>query len=160
MRKILLSAIAFMMSFVFTLGCSSVKPSVSDSTEIQTSAVSTALSYSQDNVDHSIQDIINLRDFLLNIPTKENLKDKSYDLDGDGVWTVFDLCMMKREVAINSEQDSDIKENEIKMNVEVNGHLLTATLADNSSAKAFAELIKSEPLTIQMDDYANFEKVG
>lgn len=160
MRKILLSAIAFMMSFVFTLGCSSVKPSVSDSTEIQTSAVSTALSYSQDNVDHSIQDIINLRDFLLNIPTKENLKDKSYDLDGDGVWTVFDLCMMKREVAINSEQDSDIKENEIKMNVEVNGHLLTATLADNSSAKAFAELIKSEPLTIQMDVYANFEKVG
>lgn len=52
------------------------------------------------------------------------------------------------------------KENEIKMNIEVNGHLLTATLADNSSAKAFAELIKSELLTINMNDYANFEKVG
>lgn len=52
------------------------------------------------------------------------------------------------------------KEKEIKMNIEVNGHMLTATLTDNSSAKAFAEMIKSEPLTIEMNDYGNFEKVG
>ena len=160
MRKILLSAIAFMMSAVFVLGCSATKQSTSESAEIQTSAISAVPSNSQKGTDYSIQDIVNLQDFLLAKPTKENLKGKPYDLDGDGAWTVFDLCLMKREVAIDSEQDSDIKENEIKMNVEVNGHLLTATLADNSSAKAFAELIKSEPLTIQMDDYANFEKVG
>ncbi|MCM1133732.1 MAG: cyclophilin-like fold protein [Ruminococcus flavefaciens] len=52
------------------------------------------------------------------------------------------------------------KRDEIKLNIEVNGHLLTATLEDNSSAEAFAELLKSEPLTIEMSDYANFEKVG
>lgn len=160
MKKILLSAIAFMMSAVFVLGCSATKQSTSESAEIQTSAISAVPSNSQKGTDYSIQDIVNLQDFLLNRPTKENLKGKPYDLEGDGAWTAFDLCLMRREVAINSEQDSDIKENEIKMNVEVNGHLLTATLADNSSAKAFAELIKSEPLTIQMDDYANFEKVG
>ena len=37
---------------------------------------------------------------------------------------------------------------------------LTATLADNSSARAFYELLKKEPLTVDMHDYGNFEKVG
>lgn len=52
------------------------------------------------------------------------------------------------------------KEDTDKMNIEVNGHVLTATLENNSSAKALAEMIKSEPLTINMSDYADFEKVG
>ena len=37
---------------------------------------------------------------------------------------------------------------------------LTATLADNSSARAFYELLRHAPLTIKMNDYGNFEKVG
>ena len=39
-------------------------------------------------------------------------------------------------------------------------HTLTATLADNSSAKAFAELLSKGPVTVDMQDYGNFEKVG
>ena len=39
-------------------------------------------------------------------------------------------------------------------------HILTATLADNSSAKAFAELLSKGPVTVDMQDYGNFEKVG
>lgn len=39
-------------------------------------------------------------------------------------------------------------------------HNITATLVDNSSAKAFAELLAKGPLTVQMDDYGSFEKVG
>jgi len=41
-----------------------------------------------------------------------------------------------------------------------NGHTYAATLADNSSAAAFAELLKSGPLTIFAHDYGSFEKVG
>lgn len=52
------------------------------------------------------------------------------------------------------------KSEQTQINIEVNNHTLTATLADNSSAEAFAELLKKEPLTIEMDDYSNFEKVG
>ena len=52
------------------------------------------------------------------------------------------------------------EESETKMNIEINGHMLTATLENNSSANAFAELIKSAPLTVNMNDYGNFEKVG
>ena len=39
-------------------------------------------------------------------------------------------------------------------------HTLAATLADNSSAMAFYELLEKGPVTIKMHDYGNFEKVG
>ena len=39
-------------------------------------------------------------------------------------------------------------------------HTIAATLADNSSAKAFAELLSNGPVTVDMQDYGNFEKVG
>lgn len=54
---------------------------------------------------------------------------------------------------------ADRKE-EVKLNIEVNGRNLSATLADNSSAKALTELIGDNSLTLSMDDYGNFEKVG
>lgn len=41
-----------------------------------------------------------------------------------------------------------------------NGSTYTATLADNPSAEAFAELLKSGPLTVSAHDYGCFEKVG
>ena len=47
-----------------------------------------------------------------------------------------------------------------KINVSFNGHTYPATLADNSSAKAFAELLKNGPLTVSAHDYGSFEKVG
>lgn len=47
-----------------------------------------------------------------------------------------------------------------KINMEVNGRTLTATLADNTSAQAFAELLKEGSLTLNLHDYGNFEKTG
>lgn len=41
-----------------------------------------------------------------------------------------------------------------------NGHTYTATLADNPSAEAFAELLQNGPLTVSTHDYGSFEKVG
>ncbi len=54
---------------------------------------------------------------------------------------------------------------EIPMNqitLSFNGHTYTATLADNSSAEAFAELLKSSggSMTIHMSEYGGWEKVG
>lgn len=46
------------------------------------------------------------------------------------------------------------------LNIQVGETVFTATLVDNSSAAALKELLAQGPLTIQMHDYGNFEKVG
>lgn len=47
-----------------------------------------------------------------------------------------------------------------KLNITIGSKTLTATLADNSSAQALAERLKNSPVTVEMHDYGNFEKVG
>ena len=49
---------------------------------------------------------------------------------------------------------------ETKLLISVGEHQLTATLADNSSAQALAELLEQGDVTIDMSDFSNFEKVG
>lgn len=53
---------------------------------------------------------------------------------------------MKIEIQVTNESGSTTK--------------LFATLAENSSAKSFAEKLKGGEITIEMNDYGNFEKVG
>ena len=48
----------------------------------------------------------------------------------------------------------------IQITSDSGNHKLTATLADNSSATAFYELLEKGHVTIKMTDYGNFEKVG
>ena len=48
----------------------------------------------------------------------------------------------------------------IQITSDSGSHKLNATLADNSSATAFYELLKKGPLTVDMHDYGSFEKVG
>ena len=52
------------------------------------------------------------------------------------------------------------EDNAMKIRIQVNGHELTATLADNSSSKALYELLKHGNVTVEAHDYGNFEKVG
>ncbi|WP_173386716.1 hypothetical protein [Ruminococcus flavefaciens] len=55
---------------------------------------------------YTLQDISNLQDFLLAKPTEEDLRGNPSDLDGDGVWSVFDLCLMRQKYAENSATDA------------------------------------------------------
>ena len=48
----------------------------------------------------------------------------------------------------------------IQITSDSGSHKLSATLADNSSAVAFYELLKKGPLKVDMRDYGSFEKVG
>ena len=50
------------------------------------------------DTEYTVQDVRNLNDFLLAKPTEEDLRGKPYDLDNDGVWSVFDLCLLKRKI--------------------------------------------------------------
>lgn len=53
-----------------------------------------------------------------------------------------------------------LEQAEQKIQITVGDTVLTATLADNSSAQAFAELLKNGAVTVDMHDYGGFEKVG
>ena len=58
----------------------------------------------------------------------------------------------------NSNKEKNMETKTIKLKVD--DTVFTATLADNSSAKALLELLAEGDITIQMEDYANMEKVG
>lgn len=48
----------------------------------------------------------------------------------------------------------------MKINLQMGDHMFTATLEENPAADSFAGLLKNAPLSMQMRDYAGFEKVG
>ncbi len=61
----------------------------------------------------------------------------------------------------NPETPSEEKEAaEMILNIQAGDHLLTATLAQNSSVEALVEMLSGGTVTIWMSDYANMEKVG
>ena len=49
---------------------------------------------------------------------------------------------------------------EMKMIVNVNGQDFTATLENNSAVDALVQMMENGPVTLQLSDYAGFEKVG
>ena len=49
---------------------------------------------------------------------------------------------------------------EMKMTVQVGESTFTATLEDNAAVDALVEMMENGPVTVQMSDYAGFEKVG
>ena len=48
----------------------------------------------------------------------------------------------------------------MKMNVQIGDHAFTATLEDNQAVAELAEMMEEGPVTITLDDYGGFEKVG
>lgn len=67
------------------------------------------------------------------------------------------------ETSKTSEKSSDISKEEnteMKIKLEVGGSEFTVVLEENEAADAFAEMMKNEPVTIEMSDYSGFEKVG
>lgn len=130
MKKFILSAIAIMIVLVSTVGCDAAKSMSFSSDEIQSSSVSKTVSYSQNNSDYSIQDVKNLQYFLLNRSTEEDLTEKSYDLDGDGIWTVFDLCLMKHYIFQSMQPPA-----------EKNNDILVAYFSRTGTTKQVAEYI-------------------
>ena len=74
------------------------------------------------------------------------------------------LLLTATACAARNKTDSTKGVLPMKLNIQIdNGtskHELTASLYDNSSSKALAELLQKAPVTIDMHDYGNFEKVG
>ena len=60
----------------------------------------------------------------------------------------------------SQSQDNSSSQEEPMLKITVGDQDLLATFADNSSAEAFRDLLAQGPVTIAMDDYGGFEKVG
>ncbi|MBR3712663.1 MAG: hypothetical protein IKM98_05625 [Bacteroidales bacterium] len=60
----------------------------------------------------------------------------------------------------NVEQQTNTEIPMDKLLITINGKTLTADFADNSSAKALADVLAKSSITYQANDYGNFEKVG
>lgn len=69
-------------------------------------AVSTGADETAEQSVYTVQDVQNLQNFLLAKPAEETLKDKPYDLNHDGVWNVYDLCLMKRQLLNQPENET------------------------------------------------------
>lgn len=62
--------------------------------------------------------------------------------------------------AASSSENESVEDTAMKMKIEVNGSLFTATLADNAAADALVDWVEEGPVTLELSDYAGFEKVG
>ncbi len=87
------------------------------------------------------------------------------------IWTMFMLTLsgacsdednitnpFAAEDEISDTKEDDIKTN--RMNIKIGDRILTATLVHNSSTKALIEALSEAPITLEMRDYGNMEKVG
>ena len=64
------------------------------------------------------------------------------------------------QAAASSSETESVEDTAMKMKIEVNGSLFTATLADNAAADALVDWVEEGPVTLELSDYAGFEKVG
>lgn len=78
---------------------------------------------------------------------------------------IFSIIIMNKEDEnLNNSSSSNNSNNEVeetmKIYIKINDQILRANLENNSSAEAFVEKLQEGDITIEMHDYANFEKVG
>ena len=155
MIKLFNTAAACIALFLTVSGCGNLN-TVSGTAEneniIQVTDISDNEKGSADYI-YTIQDVIKLQSYLLISPTTEDLSGKPYDLNGDGRLNISDLCLMKQEILCHVKAET-------KLLISVNGQELTASLADSTAAKELAEKLKAEPVTVMLNEYGGFEKVG
>lgn len=68
--------------------------------------------------------------------------------------------VIETEPATDSVVTEPEAESEQLLKIEVNGNTFYADFEDNSSAKALKEKLQAGSLTLDMEDYGGFEKVG
>ena len=64
------------------------------------------------------------------------------------------------EDSSGSESTVEMEDTDMKMNVKIGDKSFTATLEDNAATRELIEMMKEEPISIDMNDYSGFEKVG
>lgn len=61
---------------------------------------------------------------------------------------------------VSESEEETGEQAEMKMNVQIGDYNFTATLENNTAVEELLDMMKEGSVTIQMDDYSGFEKVG
>ena len=67
---------------------------------------------------------------------------------------------VKADQPVSSSQGIPRERQENRMKIEANGHIFTASLVENSTTEKLIGMLGNGPITIDMRDYGNMEKVG
>ena len=78
----------------------------------------------------------------------------------NGTPLMFMAILFMAALLICCENNKQGVNNEMKMNVNVNGQDFIATLELNSAVDAFVQMMEAGTVTLQLRDYSGFEKVG
>ena len=73
--------------------------------------------------------------------------------------SAFAMAVQAQQKVSNNQNKTNMESNTIKLTIE-GGKTFTATLVDNSSTQALKEQLAKGNITVEMEDYANMEKVG
>lgn len=77
---------------------------------------------------------------------------------------LFTICIVlvlkNSKTEDNKNSDNMQMEENMKLYIKIDNKILTVALENNSSVNELVEKLKQEDITIEMSDYANFEKVG
>ena len=74
--------------------------------------------------------------------------------------SAFAATVQAQQKGFNDNQNkTDMESNTIRLTIE-GGRTFTATMVDNSSTQALKEQLAKGNITVEMEDYANMEKVG
>lgn len=77
----------------------------------------------------------------------------------DPIQTATDNAQLQTDIP-NPETEVETEDISVKMNVLIGGTSFTATLEDNTAAGELIEMMREAPITLSMNDYSGFEKVG
>ena len=73
--------------------------------------------------------------------------------------SAFTLTVQAQQKVSDNQNKRSMENNTIKLTIE-GGKTFTATLEENSSAKALREQLAKGDITVEMNDYGDMEKVG
>ena len=73
--------------------------------------------------------------------------------------SAFAMAVQAQQKVSNNQNKTKMESNPLKLSIE-GGKTFTATLVDNSSTQALKEQLAKGNITVEMEDYANMEKVG
>ena len=110
---------------------------------------------------HSDEEISEQYGYQVNIGVVDCELSRIRDLSGS-----YDVLIeLADETETEPEEELKVKEEigeqtEMKMNVQIGDYSFTAALENNAAVEELLDMMKEGSITIQMDDYSGFEKVG